>query len=67
MDDMQTSEESENPEWENQLSSSIQKSSLDLENVAAREIQWCLYLRPKRCFLYLYIIFQFSHLWSLWV
>ena len=67
MDEMQTSEESEKPEWENQLSLSIQKNSLDLENMAAREIQWYFYLLSKRCFLYLYIIFQFSHLWSLWV
>ena len=67
MDDMQTSEESEKPEWENQLSLSIQKNSLDLENMAAREIQWYFYLLSKRFFLYLYIIFQFSHLWSLWV
>lgn len=66
MDDMQTSEESEKPEWENQPALSIQ-NSLDLENMAAREIQWCLYLLSKRFFLYLYIIFQFSHLWSLWV
>lgn len=67
MDDVQTSEESEKPEWENQLSLSIQKNTPDLENMAAREMQWCLYLHSKRCFLYLYIIFQFSHLWSLWV
>lgn len=47
-----------NQNEKNQLSLSIQKESPVLENVAAREIQWCLYCVPNDA-LRLHVFFNF--------